>query len=73
MIAAISRSLCSSLNSRISVIEAGTGVGKSVGYLIPAINVALAQDKKIDHFYGNGGASGSIGKSRSSQYKKGSG
>lgn len=47
MIAAISRSLCSSLNSRISVIEAGTGVGKSVGYLIPAINVALAQDKKL--------------------------
>lgn len=47
MIAAISRSLSASSDSRISVIEAGTGVGKSVGYLIPAIVTAQAQDKKL--------------------------
>lgn len=52
MIAAISRSLCGFLDNaetdtRISVTEAGTGVGKSIGYLIPAINIAQAQDKKL--------------------------
>ncbi len=47
MIAAITRALCGSSDEHIAVIEAGTGVGKSVGYLIPAISIARAQDKKL--------------------------
>ncbi len=47
MIAAISRSLCDAENSGLSLMEAGTGVGKSVGYLIPASNIALAKNKKL--------------------------
>ena len=47
MIAAISRSLSAQSTTRISVLEAGTGVGKSVGYLIPSIITARAQDKKL--------------------------
>ncbi len=33
-------------DSRALVVEAGTGVGKSLAYLVPALRLALAQDRK---------------------------
>jgi ATP-dependent DNA helicase DinG len=47
MIAAISRSLCDAETNGLSLMEAGTGVGKSVAYLIPSINIALGKNKKL--------------------------
>ncbi len=52
MIAEIARNLSkttadSSVDEKISIIEAGTGTGKTLGYLIPSIPVAKKLNKKI--------------------------
>jgi hypothetical protein len=48
MIAAIANSLSNdNADKRISVIEAGTGTGKTVGYLIAALPIARALKKKV--------------------------
>ena len=47
MIAVIARSLTSIEGAGVSLIEAGTGVGKSFGYLVPSVNIALETNKKL--------------------------
>jgi ATP-dependent DNA helicase DinG len=48
MIAAIANSLShSDADKRLAVIEAGTGTGKTVGYLLSALPIARALDKTI--------------------------
>ncbi|MGB2115682.1 MAG: ATP-dependent DNA helicase DinG [Porticoccaceae bacterium] len=48
MIAAIANSLGhSDADKRLSVIEAGTGTGKTVGYLLSALPIARAKDKTV--------------------------
>ena len=47
MIAVIARALTYPSGPGVSLIEAGTGVGKSFGYLIPSANIALSKNKKL--------------------------
>jgi ATP-dependent DNA helicase DinG len=48
MIAAIANSLGhSDADKRLAVIEAGTGTGKTVGYLLSALPIARAKDKTV--------------------------
>ncbi len=49
MVAEISKTLAGEYdkNRRIAVIEAGTGIGKSLSYLLGTIPLALAQKKKV--------------------------
>jgi ATP-dependent DNA helicase DinG len=48
MIAAIANSLGhSDADKRLAVIEAGTGTGKTVGYLLSALPIARAKEKKV--------------------------
>ena len=47
MIAVIARALTHPSGPGVSLIEAGTGVGKSFGYLIPSANIALSKNKKL--------------------------
>ena len=48
MIAAIANSLChSDADKRLGVIEAGTGTGKTVGYLLSALPIARAKEKTV--------------------------
>ncbi len=44
MLRAVARSLA---NSRCLMVEAGTGVGKSLAYLIPALSWAVSQEEKV--------------------------
>ena len=48
MVAAIANSLSQDdADKRLSVIEAGTGTGKTVGYLIAALPIASALNKTV--------------------------
>ena len=46
------------------LVEAGTGVGKSLAYLIPSILFAVAEKKKGGRFHAHHQSAGAVGRKR---------